>query len=87
MLRLRELLFIEVGIFVWLSVSKAFEKSTAITTVRGGFYWLKSSSMFRLRRSRVEAVDLFLRKPYWVSPSGRSATSSRRVRHSRTFVA
>ena len=42
-------------------VSKAFENSMAITTVRVGFFLLNPSTTFWVRGIKAEVVGLFLR--------------------------
>ena len=56
---------------VWLKVSKAFDRSNAITSVRirmeeiRGF--LKPGATLCTRGNRAEVVDNCLQKPCWVS--------------------
>ena len=74
--------------FVWLIVSKDYEKSMVIMTVREeAFSWLSPSTTFWVRGRRADVVNLFFRKPCWVSANGRSATSSGRIRRSRILIA
>ena len=64
---------------VWVTMSKAFEKSIAMVTVRcGGLGWLKPVATVCVRGRSAVVVLWFARKPCCVGEIGRELSSGRR---------
>ena len=57
---------------VWSTMSKAFERSNDIATVRwGGLFWLNPVAIVWARGRRAVVVDRFCLKPCWASDRGK----------------
>ena len=73
---------------VWFTMSKAFDRSSDIRTVRfGGLGLLKPVAIVWVSGRRAVVVDLFLLKPCWDSDRGRWKVRRGRRSRSRTFTA
>ena len=73
---------------VWLTMSKALEKSIDMVSVRcGGKGWLKPLATACVRGRSAVVVEWFARKPCCVGETGRAIVSSGRRRRSSTLAA
>ena len=73
---------------VWSTMSKAFDRSSDIATVRcGGLGWLKPVAIWWVKGRRAVVVDLFFLKPCWASERGRWNSRKGRRSRSRTLAA